>query len=41
MEMSLYSKQRNAGKSQFNESTLFNGIDKHSFEGFGADTLEE
>ncbi len=35
----LYSKQRNAGKSRLNESTLFNRIHKHSIGGFGADTL--
>jgi hypothetical protein len=36
---SLYSKQRNAGGVDSNESTLFNRIHKHSFEGLRADTL--
>ncbi len=36
---SLYSKQRNAGKSRLSESTLFNSIHKHSFGGLGVDTL--
>ncbi len=34
----MYSKQRNAGNSRLNESTLFKRIYKHSFEGLGADT---
>jgi hypothetical protein len=33
--LSLYSKQRNAGKSQLNESTLFCLIHKHRFGGLG------
>jgi hypothetical protein len=38
-DLSLYSKQRNAGQSQLNESTLFNHVHKHSFGGLEADTL--
>ncbi len=39
VDLSLYSKQRNAGKIRLNESTLLNRIHKNSFGGLGADTL--
>ncbi len=40
LHLSLYSKQRNAGRSRIkNESPLFNRIHKQSFRGLGADTM--
>jgi hypothetical protein len=37
--LSLFSKQRNAGKSRLIQLTLFNYVRKHIFGGLGADTL--